>query len=150
MLPPHFLRRFFCAMNIFVSIKPAPASEPHPTLADLIEAAIEQAGFTPFIAVQELQKRGLTPGFMKYIRQQIEQADQMIVLYHPDLRGGLIELGIAYVLGIPIWLAHPTGQKVSTTALECSTKIITYHNQQILLTHLQLELTPQTIPKESV
>ena len=91
-------------MKIFVTIKTPREDLSLQTLATQIETEITHAGFTPFIASKELEKRGLTPGFMQFIRQHIEQSDLLLLLYHPDLRGGLIEQGIAYALGIPVWL----------------------------------------------
>ncbi len=123
-------------MKIFVTIKTPRADAFLNALAAQLETEITHAGFTPFIATKELEKRGLTPGFMQYIRQQIEQSDVLLLLYHPDLRGGLIEQGIAYTLHIPVWLAHPTGEKISTTARECATQIIPYTSHQDLLTRL--------------
>ena len=43
-------------------------------------------------------------------------------------RGGLIEEGIAYAAGVPIWLLHCRGQRVSTSALACAERVIEYEN----------------------
>ena len=50
----------------------------------------------------------------------------MIVLDHPELRGGLIELGLAYAQRIPIWLVFQPGGKVSSSALGCSELTLEY------------------------
>jgi hypothetical protein len=73
---------------------------------------------------------------MHYIRQELETSDPLLLIYHPDLRGGLIEQGIAYALGLPIWLAHPAGLKISTTARECATHIIAYTTPETFIAQL--------------
>lgn len=125
-------------MKIFVTLRADPALH---TLADLLEAEITRAGHTPFIASRELAKRGLHPGFMRYIREELETSDLLLLLYHPDLRGGLIEQGIAYTLGIPVWLAHPIGLKISTTAQECANRLIPYQDYTDLITQLHQAFT---------
>lgn len=130
-------------MKIFVTLRAT--SETH-TLADLLETEITRAGHTPFIASRELAKRGLQPGFMPYICEELESSHLLLLLYHPDLRGGLIEQGIAYALGIPVWLAYPTDLKLSTTARECATKLIPYQTPEHLLAQLYLALPTLTLP----
>jgi len=128
-------------MKVFVTINASLSDTQQEVLTQLIENEITNMGFIPFIAVQELQKLGLKPGFMNFIKQHIEQSDLLILVYHPELRGGLIEQGIAYAHNIPIWLCHPTHLKVSNTARECSTKTIAYITLQDFRHQLQLELT---------
>lgn len=128
-------------MQIFVTLK-APCEDPAlQSLAGLLETEITRAGHSPFIASCELAKRGLAAGFMQYIRQHIKNSDLLLLLYHPDLRGGLIEQGIAYALGIPVWLAHPADLNISTTARECATQNFPYHTPQHLLTQIHFKLS---------
>jgi len=123
-------------MKIFITLKAIRDDPTLYTLAGTLEAEITRAGHTPFIASRELPKRGLAPGFMTYIREHIQTSDLLLLLYHPDLRGGLIEQGIAYALHIPVWLAHTTGEKISTTARECATKIIAYSTPETLIAQI--------------
>ncbi len=91
------------------------------------------AGHTPFAAWQEIEQRGLLAvEFMPFVRQQISKSDLLLVLYHPELRGGLIEMGIAYGFGIPVWLAHRTGERVSSSALGCASETIPYNTLEEL------------------
>jgi hypothetical protein len=64
----------------------------------------------------------------------------MIVLYHPELRGGLIELGLAYAQSIPIWLCYPSGQRVSSSALGCADLTIEYVDIESLQKQLSTNL----------
>ncbi|MCB9135757.1 MAG: hypothetical protein H6636_10040 [Anaerolineales bacterium] len=130
-------------MKIFVTLRAIRADPTIPTLADLLETELTRAGHTPFIASRALEKRGLHPGFMRYIRTELESSDLLLLMYHPDLRGGLIEQGIAYALNIPVWLAHPVGLKISTTARECATRLIPYQDESDLILQLQQNLTLQ-------
>ena len=65
----------------------------------------------------------------------------MFVFYLPELRGGLIELGITYANQIPIWLCHKAGERVSTSALGCAVIITKYRSladlKKQFTTHLQ-------------
>jgi hypothetical protein len=131
-------------MKIFITLKALRTDPTLHTLANLLEAEIMRAGHTPFVASRALEKRGLHPGFMHYIRAELETSNLLLLMYHPDLRGGLIEQGIAYALGIPVWLAHPIGLPLSTTARECATKLIPYLTTEHLLTQLHLELPTLT------
>ncbi|MCW5876041.1 MAG: hypothetical protein KIS85_04075 [Anaerolineales bacterium] len=126
-------------MQVFVSAKAAYTEQVD--LLDLIEARLEAAGRPCFIATRELERRGLAPGFMDAIRVELQRSDLLIVLYAPELRGGLVELGIAYALDIPIWLLCQAGEKVSRTALECASKVISYGDLEDLRTKLQIEST---------
>ena len=69
------------------------------------------------IATDEIAKRGLSApdDFMPFARQNLLDSDLVIVLYHPELRGGLIEAGMAYAQGIPIWLCYRAGKRVSSS-----------------------------------
>jgi len=65
---------------------------------------------------------------MPFVREHLADADLFIVVYHPELRGGLIEVGIAYERGIPIWLCHKPEEKVSSSMLGCADMVMTYEN----------------------
>jgi hypothetical protein len=114
-------------MKIFISLK-APRDDNDLCAASLVLAeAVRAAGHEPFIAWQEIEEKGLSPQqFMPFVREQLRTCDLLLVLYHPELRGGLIELGIAYAYGIPIWLAHRGEEQVSSSALGCVDLVLEY------------------------
>ncbi len=115
-------------MKVFISMKIPRGDEELDHLAVLTAEVVRQAGFEPFVAADEIAKRGLTcpKDFMPFARKQAETSDLMIVLYHPGLRGGLIELGIAYANDIPVWLCFQTGQSVSSSASGCADLTVEY------------------------
>lgn len=90
--------------------------------ADLLAATIKSAGHQPFVAADEIAKHGLSnpQDFMPFARQNLLESDLVIVLYHPELRGGLIEAGVAYAQGIPIWLCHRADERVSSSMRGCA------------------------------
>jgi hypothetical protein len=101
---PLFLRGFFIEVKIFIVVK-VPCGDSHlETLADLVAVVVHQAGHEPFVNTYEIARSGLSDpkDFMPIVRQQAESSALMIVLYHPELRGGLIEMGITYAHGIPV------------------------------------------------
>ena len=114
-------------MNIFISLK-APRDDGDLRVASLALAeAVRAAGHKPFVAWQEIEEKGLSPHqFMPFVREHLRACDLLLVLYHPELRGGLIELGIAYAYGIPIWLAHRGEEQVSSSALGCVDLVLEY------------------------
>ena len=133
-------------MKIFLSLK-APRDDGDLRAASLALAkAVGAAGHEPFAAWKEIEEQGLSPReFMPFVREHLRRSDLLLVLYHPELRGGLIELGIAYAYGIPIWLAHPSGGRVSSTALGCANLVLQYSSledlQDMLREHLSSSIT---------
>ena len=109
-------------MNVFISLKVPRGDAELETLAEVAAMAVRAAGHDPFLAPHEIAHRGFTSpkDFMPFVRQHAENSDLMIVLYHPELRGGLIELGLAYAHHIPIWLCYKFGQRVSSSARGCA------------------------------
>jgi hypothetical protein len=120
-------------MNIFISLK-APRDDGDLCVASLALAeAVRAAGHKPFIAWYEIEEKGLSPQqFMPFVREHLRACDLIFVLYHPELRGGLIELGIAYAYGIPIWLAHQSGDTISSSALGCADLVLAYSSLEEL------------------
>lgn len=114
-------------MQIFVSLK-VPRTDPQRLAAShLMAEAIRAAGHTPFVAWQEIERRRLLPAeFMPFVRQQVRTSGLMIVLYHPELRGGLVELGMAYAWDVPVWLVHQCGETVSSSAQACAQRVLAY------------------------
>ena len=95
-----------------------------------IARLISQCGFHSFIAYQEIDRLGLccAKEFMPFVWQQMQQCQLAIVVYDHELRGGLIEAGMAYALQIPIWLLHKADEQVSSSMLGCADKVISYQN----------------------
>ena len=143
---------FFVVMKIFVSLKALRGDPELEQMAAVAESAIRQAGHAPFVAPQEIINQGFTnpKDFMPFTRQQAANCDLMLVFYHPELRGGLIELGLAYARETPIWLCYSAGQKVSSSALGCADLTIEYDNlemlQRSLTAHLREFTSPEKLP----
>ena len=120
-------------MKIFLSMK-APREDGNLRAASLAFAEVlRAAGHEPFIAWKEIEENGLSPQqFMPFVREHLRACDLLLVLYHPELRGGLIELGIAYAFGIPIWLAHKSGEILSSSTLGCADRVLQYSSLEDL------------------
>ena len=111
------------------------------SVASALDSAIHTAGHAPFIATQEIAKAGMTSPqeFMPFVRDALATCDLCIVVYHPELRGGLIEAGIAYERRIPIWLCHRPSEKVSSSMLGSSDLVLTYND----MNDLQIKVSDQ-------
>ena len=84
-------------MKVFISLK-APRGDPElEELASQVSALIRESGHQAFVAPRQIEDQGLTDpkDFIPFFRQHAAACDLMIVLYHPELRGCLIELGMA-------------------------------------------------------
>ena len=116
-------------MKIFVSMKVPRGDVELVSIISAVELAIRTAGHEPFIATDEIAKAGMTSPkeFMPFVRDALATCDLCIVIYHPELRGGLIEAGIAYERRIPIWLCHKPNEKVSSSMLGCADVVLTYN-----------------------
>ncbi len=126
--------------KVFISLKVPRGDAELNELAVLTADLIRRAGMEPFVAPYAISENGLSApkDFMPFARQHALASDLMIVHYHPELRGGLIEMGLAYANQIPIWLCYKMpGQRVSSSALGCSDLIFAYKNH----TELQEKLT---------
>ena len=129
-------------MKIFVVLKVPRGDAELERLADLVVEVVHQSGHEPFVAAYEIVNQGLTDpnAFMPFARQHVESSDLMIVLYHPELRGGLVEIGIAYADNIPVWLCYPQGVCVSSSARGCAGLILEYRNMNELRMKLATNL----------
>ena len=117
--------------KIFVAMKvPRQGDEERRLIAQMLAESITRSGREPFIAYQEIQGLGSPPpqAFMPFVRQAMRACQLAIILYDPALRGGLIEAGLAYAEGIPIWVAHTTGEQVSSSLLGCAERVLVYHD----------------------
>lgn len=120
-------------MKIFISLKTPRSSADLRTASLALTEAICTTGHEPFLAWQEIEAKGLSPRqFMPFVRDEMRTCGLLLVLYHPALRGGLIEMGIAYASGIPIWLIYPKEVKVSSSALGCAERVLQYARLQDL------------------
>ncbi|MFM8322712.1 MAG: hypothetical protein ACKOC5_17510 [Chloroflexota bacterium] len=126
-------------MNVFIGMKVPRQDAALRSLGEQAARALQAAGRQVFLAWAEIERAGLrAPGeFMPFVRQAIARCDCMLVLYHPELRGGLIELGIAYALEKPIFVAAPTGARISSSALGCAARLIEYQTETDLLMQLK-------------
>lgn len=112
--------------NIFVCLKYSHPNVDH--LAHTLSEVILAAGHQPVIAYQEITERGFTTGqlWMPFVRDLLHEADLLVVVHDPQLRGGLIEVGIAYALDVPVWLLHQQAETVSHSLLGCAEQILVY------------------------
>ncbi len=115
-------------MKIFLSLKVPRGNAEREAIVFQLEDAIRATGHIPFVAVDKIVDAGLTApkDFMPFVRDELADCDLMIVVYHPKLRGGLIEVGIAYEREIPIWLCHKAEEKVSSSMMGCADEIFKY------------------------
>jgi len=115
-------------MKVFISIKVPRGNQALEQLADLTAETVRSAGHKPFVATYEIADLGMADpkDFMSFVRERARESDLMVVLYHPELRGGLIEIGIAYADNIPIWLFINKGQRISSSALGCANLTVEY------------------------
>ncbi len=120
--------------HIFISMKVPRDRQDLLQAATSIVAAVLQAGHAPFLAFREIEYRGLkTPKeFMPFVREQIKASDLLLLLYDPEIRGGLVEAGIAYADGIPLWLLHKQGEAVSSSVKGIASKIIAFESAETL------------------
>ena len=134
-------------MQVFISMKAIRGDAELDALADQVSDAVVEAGHLALVATREIARLGYSAPaeFMPYVRRQIEVCDLMLVLYHPDLRGGLIELGLAYARGIPIWLWSPVGTYVSSSARGCADLRIEYSSLPDLTSQLKTCFQSETI-----
>ena len=130
-------------MKIFLSLKVPRGDTERETIITHLRDSICTAGHTPFIATQEIARAGLNASqdFMPFVRKHLADTDLLIVVYHPELRGGLNEVGIAYERRIPIWLCHKPEEKVSSSMLGCSDAIIIYEGINDLEDKITKEFT---------
>ncbi len=128
-------------MKIFVSMKVPRADVELASLISALDSTIRTTGHTPFIATDEIAKASMTSPqeFMPFVREHLTNSDIFIVIYHPELRGGLIEVGIAYERRIPIWLCHKPDEKISSSMRGCADVVLTYND----VTDLQSKIIRQ-------
>ena len=132
-------------MKIFVSMKAPRGDVELVSLISALDSAIRTSGHTPFIATQEITNAGMTSpkDFMPFVRQELATSDLCIIGYHPELRGGLIEVGIAYERRIPILLCYKPSEKVSSSMLGCADVELQYNDESELKEKVRERLNRQ-------
>ena len=130
-------------MKVFVAIKVPRGHTERTQMAQAVSQMLQNNGHDVFLAYWELEQRGISDPrqFMPLVREQIRRSDLMIILYDAELRGGLIEAGIAYTIGVPIWLAHRRGERVSSSALGCAEIVVEYSDPGDLVQQMLLRLS---------
>ena len=129
-------------MKVFIVVKVPRRDQEREEIANTLVTEVRKAGHDPFVAYREIIDRGIESPqvFMRFARRHIRHSDLMLVVYHPELRGGLIEMGIAYQVGVPIWLLHKPGEQISSSVLGCADRLIEYQSAQDLLEIMPAEL----------
>lgn len=129
-------------MKIFIAMKVPREDETLRLSADLLSATVKLSGHAPFLATDEIATRSLSnpKDFMPFVREHLRGADLLILFNHPELRGGLIEAGMAYAWDIPIWLCHQLGERVSSSMRGCADVTIEYDGLDNLQDKLSSEL----------
>ena len=121
-------------MKLFISLKVPRGDAERETMITTLSTSIHALGHPPFVATNEIEAAGLTSSkdFMPFVREHLADTDIFIVIYHPELRGGLIEAGIAYERHIPIWLCHKPDENISSSMLGCADVVLTYNDMSDL------------------
>ncbi len=115
-------------MKIFISLKVPRGDVELESIITVLSETIRATGHIPFVATEEISRAGLIAPqeFMPFVREHLADTDLFVVVYHPELRGGLIEVGIAYEQRIPIWLCHKANEKISSSMLGCADVVLGY------------------------
>ena len=98
------------------------------------------AGHYSCVGFREIRRRNWTDGkiWMPFIKERLAQAQLCVLVYDPALRGGFVELGIAFAYAIPIWLVARRGSPLSRSVAGCATRIIIYKDGGDLEAQLML------------
>ena len=134
-------------MKIFIGMKVPREDEDLRRSANRLSAIIKSAGHLPFVATDEIAQRGLIDpnDFMPFVRKHLQDSDLVIILNHPELRGGLIEAGMAYAWDIPIWLCYRPSERLSSSMRGCAAETIEYVDLDDLDYKLSRRLSVQKI-----
>jgi len=129
-------------MKILIVSKALRDQPQRENMVKMVVELVRKAGHEPFLAYQEITRQGLVDAqeFMPFVRHHIRKSGLMIVLYEPELRGGLIEMGIAYAYEVPIWLFYSLGDRLPSSALGCAKQVIPYTSPEDLSVQLSLAL----------
>ncbi len=130
-------------MRVFVGMKALRGDASRLELAEVISLAVMDAGHEAFVASAEIERRGIANpnAFMAYVLGEMRRCQAALIVYEAELRGGLIELGMAYALGLPVWLAAPADEAhISSSALGCAETVIYYPDLAGLAAAIQQRL----------
>jgi hypothetical protein len=125
-------------MKVFLVVKYSCGNDELAELADTLVTVSQEAGHTPFVGWREIRKRHLSAGrdWMPYIKRLLSTCDLLILVDEESLRGGFVELGMAYAQSLPIWVLCRPGQSISNSVQGCAEKIIRYESFDELSHHL--------------
>jgi len=129
-------------MKILIVTKALRDQPQRESMVNSVVEQVRQAGHEAFLAYHEIIRQGLVDAqeFMPFARHHIRKSSLVVVLYEPDLRGGLIEMGIAYAYDVPIWLIYRLGERLPSSALGCARQVIPYTSPEDLSSQLSLAL----------
>ena len=135
-------------MKVFLVAKYSRGDDERATFADTLVTATRKAGHTPFVGWREIRNRRLSTGqkWMPFIKESLSTCDLLVLAYEETLRGGFVELGMAYAQSIPIWVLSRPGQPISNTVQGCAEKHLLYENLDEL-SHRLLEAYQQSRTK---
>ncbi|HLZ55691.1 MAG TPA: hypothetical protein VKR06_01985 [Ktedonosporobacter sp.] len=114
----------------FLVIKYSRGQDELAELADTLAKATQEAGHTPSVGWREIRERHLSTGheWMPFIKGMLSTCDLLILVYDESLRGGFVELGMAYAQALPIWVLARPGQSISNSVQGCAEKILLYES----------------------
>lgn len=117
-------------MRVFLVARYSRGNDEAEELADTLVAATQAAGHTPFVGWREIRERNLSTGreWMPFIKTLLSTCDLLVLVYEEALRGGFVELGMAYAQALPIWVCSKPGQTISNSVRGCAEKIILYES----------------------
>lgn len=140
------------SLKVFIGMKVPRGDQTLEHMADLLVEYACASGYHPLVAYREIARRQLAKPaeFMLWVRDWIGDSDLILILYHPELRGGLIETGIAYAQNKPIWLISQMDMKVSSSARGCANRLLFYSDPEDLKDQLQAAFGQLTGPDSAV
>lgn len=117
-------------MKVFLVVKYSRGNDGLAELADTLVATTHRAGHTPFVGWREIRQKHLSAGreWMPFIKTLLSTCDLLILVYEESLRGGFVELGMAYAQSLPIWVLSRPGQSISNSVQRCAEKMILYES----------------------
>jgi hypothetical protein len=117
-------------MKVFLVAKYSRGNDELAALADTFVTATQRAGHTPVVGWREIRKRQLSTGreWMPFIKALLSTCDLLILVYEESLRGGFVELGMAYAQSLPIWVLSKPEQSISNSVQGCAEKLLLYES----------------------
>lgn len=127
-------------MKVFLVAKYSRGNDELAELADILVKTTQEAGHTPFVGWREIRHKHLSTGreWMPFIKRLLSTCDLLILVYEESLRGGFVELGMAYALSLPIWVLSRPEQSISNSVQGCAENMLLYESLDEL-SHCLLE-----------